>query len=82
MSRQLLSRQQLQRWTYRTMSVLRLPMDPARSIALSTASFASGPFGKTLQRFMIPLYSPMAIADLKQARLSFHASLNWMLGNT
>lgn len=39
-------------------------MEDAKSIALSTASFASGPLGRTRHRFIIPLYSPMIDADL------------------
>lgn len=44
-------------------------MELAKSMALSTASFASGPFGRTLQRFIIPLYSPMMDADLQNDSL-------------
>ena len=36
-------------------------------MALSTASFAAVPWGRTLHRFMMPLYSPILDADLHES---------------
>lgn len=49
------------------MSSRMLPMVIRRSMALSTANFAAVPWGRTLHRFMIPLYSPILDADLRKS---------------
>lgn len=42
-----------------------LPIAERRSVAWSTMSLAAVPWGSTLHRFMMPLYSPKLDADLQ-----------------